>query len=372
MNWEYIQPVRIVFGAGRRLEIKTHLEALGIKKALLVCGGSMVRGGYSDELISAADGMIVGVFSGVNPNPTVDNVNSCADMMRELCADGAVAMGGGSVIDCAKAACGIAPTNDKIEKYHFSDVPIPNGALPLIAIPTTAGTGSEVTCVSVLSNETTHVKGPVLSPNFYAQIAIVDPELTYSLQKKITVSTGFDVLSHAIEGFYSKNHQPISDALCVYAAQLVFNWLEAACADEPSHEAREKMVEASLIAGLGFNLPKTGPSHACSFVLTNQYHIPHGEACILTQDTFIRIIAASDGGRLNDFAHTLGFGCADAMSDRIFEMKQKLGMRTDLKDFKLNDTDVESLVKASRHPNMNNSPVPISDEMLFDMYNNFR
>lgn len=372
MIWDYIQPVQICFGVDRRLEVAKLARSFGMTRAVLVCDRILYENKLAEELQNACGGLIVGVFTDISPNPTTDNVDACAELLRQTEADGVIAMGGGSSMDCAKAACGIARTRDSIVKYHGTGVPLPEAALPLIALPSTAGTGSEVTCVSVLSNEETGVKAPLLSPRFYAKAAIVDPVLTYSLPRKVAAVTGFDVLSHAIEGYYSVNHQPITDAMCVSAARDVFTYLERACAEELDAEAKERMAQASLIAGLGFNLPKTGPSHACSFILTNRYHIPHGEACILTQDYFVRVIAAADGGRMDEFAHLLGFGSADEMADEIAAMKGRLGVRRDLKDLKLSDADVDDLVEKSRHPNMKNSPVEITDEILYKMYRDFQ
>ena len=327
MKWEYVQPVKIYFGNGERKKLPEYLKQLGYNRAVLVCDKVLEDIGTAKELIDICEGLIVSTYSGTRPNPTVVNVDECAAIIRTSNADCVIAMGGGSSIDCAKAAAAVAPLNDSITKYHGTGVPLPGQALPLISIPSTAGTGSEVTAVSVLSNEETGVKAPLLSPFFYAKIAIVDPELTYSVPAKISAITGLDALSHAVEGYYSINHQPISDALCVSSARTIFQWLEKACSTTLDKEAKERMAEASLIAGLGFNLPKTGPSHACSFVLTNKYHIPHGEACILTQDYFVRIIGAGDGGRLNQFASMLGFKDANDLADYIFSLKKTLGDR---------------------------------------------
>jgi alcohol dehydrogenase class IV len=368
MKWEYIQPVKIYFGVGERKKLPEMMKQLGCKRAVLVCDKVLLEIGTAKELADMSEGMIVGIYDGTRPNPTVDNVDQCAALIRESKADCVIALGGGSSIDCAKAAAAVAPVNETIKKYHGTGVPLPGQGLPLIAIPTTAGTGSEVTAVSVLSNEETGVKAPLLSPLFYAKIAIVDPELTYSVPPGVVASTGLDALSHAVEGYYSINHQPVTDALCISAARTIFQWLERACDKTLDIEAKEKMAEASLIAGLGFNLPKTGPSHACSFVLTNKYHIPHGEACILTQDYFVRVIGANDGSRLNQFASALGFKDANELADRIYSLKKKLGVRCDLKDLKLTEKDVDELVKASRHPNIKNSPVEITDEMLYELY----
>ena len=129
------------------------------------------------------------------------------------------------------------------------------------------------------------------------------------------------------------------------------------------------MCEASLIAGLAFTLPKTTSSHACSFPLTNIHHIPHGEACGLTLDYFVRINANGyEGERIDKLAKTLGFENSDSMADAIYELKNKMGLRNDLKDLNLNEDQINDLVRISRHPNLYNNPVEITDEMLSEMY----
>ena len=257
----------------------------------------------------------------------------------------------------------------------MTGVPLPNQHLPIIAVPTTAGTGSEVTCVSVLSNHEKGKKGPINNDNFYPAIALIDPELTYSLPPKQTASCGIDVLSHAVEGFWSKGHQPICDALALHASRMVFTYLRRAYQDGSDVEAREKMAEASVIAGMAFTLPKTTSSHACSFPLTNLYHIPHGETCGLTLDYFARVNAKAqgvEGERINGFAKQLGFSDMTEMADAIAELKRDINLRCDMKDFGLTDEAIEELVSISHHPNMLNNPVEITDEILRDMYNSYR
>lgn len=166
-----------------------------------------------------------------------------------------------------------------------------------------------------------------------------------------------------------KGHQPICDVLAMHAAELAFKYVYRAYRKPDDEEAREKMCEASLIAGLAFTLPKTTSSHACSFPLTNIYHIPHGEACGLTLDYFIRINAKGEGGeRVEEFARRIGFKDAEEMADAVLELKKKMGLRCDLKDLELDDDQIAELVRISRHPNLYNNPVEITDEMLDEMY----
>lgn len=369
MNWDYLQPVKIRFGKGRVSEVKDLAKEMGIQNGLLVADPFFFTNGLVEQIVKKSKGAIVASFGDLSPNPDVTEVDACADVIREKNIGFVVALGGGSSMDCAKAAASIALTEDSIRKYHGTGVPMPKEHLPLIAVPTTAGTGSEVTCVSVLTDHANGKKSPVVSDGFFPSYAIIDPELTYTMPPKVTAGTGIDVLSHALEGFWSKGHQPICDACAFHAAELVFQYLYKAYLNPNDEEAREKMCEASVIAGLAFTLPKTTSSHACSFPLTNIHHIPHGEACGMTLDYFARINAkGADGARIDAFARKLGFEDTQDMARAIHELKEKMGLRNDLKDLHLTEEQIGELVRISRHPNLYNNPVDITDEMLSEMY----
>ena len=363
------QPVKIRFGKGRVSEVKDLAKEMGIKNGLLVADPFFFTNGLAERIVKESEGAIIASFGDLSPNPDVTEVDACAAIIREKEIGFVVALGGGSSMDCAKAAASIALTDDSIRKYHGTGVAMPQEHLPLIAVPTTAGTGSEVTCVSVLTDHANGKKSPIVSDGFFPSYAIIDPELTYTMPPKVTAGTGIDVLSHALEGFWSKGHQPICDACALHAAELVFQYLYKAYLDPADEEAREKMCEASLIAGLAFTLPKTTSSHACSFPLTNIHHIPHGEACGMTLDYFARINAkGADGARIDEFARKLGFKDTEEMADAIHELKAKMGLRNDLKDLHLTEEQISELVRISRHPNLYNNPVEITDEMLSEMY----
>lgn len=368
MIWDYIQPVKIRFGEGRVKEIGSIAGELGCGRGLLVCDRFFLDNGLAENILKQSGGSVAEVFGDLSPNPDVTEVDACAEVIREKKIDFVVALGGGSALDCAKAAASIGLTKDSVKKYHGTGEMMPKEHLPLIAVPTTAGTGSEVTCVSVLTDHETGKKSPIVSDGFYPSYAVIDPLLTYSMPPHVTAGTGIDVLSHALEGYWSKGHQPVCDACAVHAASLVFRYLYRAYKDPLDREAREKMAEASVIAGLAFTLPKTTASHACSFPLTNIYHIPHGEACGLTLDYFLKINASAENGRVEGMAQLIGFESADRMAEAIHDLKAKMGLRNTLKDLKLTDVDIDELVSVSRHPNLYNNPVEITDNMLYDMY----
>jgi len=363
MYWNYTQPVDIIFGNGKISELKNLLSAY--KNPLLVGDPFFKTNGLIDKIKNITE--IKYVFTNVSPNPDVTEVDRCSRLIRENNIDVLVALGGGSALDLAKASSIAA---ESIEPYHNGEKTVSDGHLPLIAVPTTAGTGSEVTCVSVLTNRQTGRKAPIVSESFYPKAALIDPELLCSLPPAVTASTGIDVLCHAVEGYWSKGHQPICDALAIHSIKLVFEYLPIAYKEPENKIAREKMAEASVVAGLAFTLPKTTSSHACSFPLTSLYHIPHGEACGLTLDYFARVNSYDEHTR--QLIKELGYDSADSFADDIFKLKKSIGLRLGISDLKLNDDDISQLVKLSHHPNMNNNPVEITDEILTGMYRQLR
>lgn len=369
MNWNYSQPVKIKFGNGSTEKLSEIINICGGKKGLLVSDSFFAANGLADEIVKKSEGKLTHIFSDLSPNPDIKEVDACADVIRAQSLDFIVALGGGSALDLAKAAATICLTDESIEAYHGTGVAITTDHLPFIAIPTTSGTGSEVTCVSVLTDHEKCKKAPIVSEGFYPDYAIIDPLLTISQPPHLTANTGMDVLSHALEGYWSKQHQPICDAMALHAIRLVLKYLPLAYDESENTLAREKMSEASLMAGLAFTLPKTTASHACSYPLTNIYGIPHGEACSLTLDYFARINGSEElDGRISELAQNLGLNSTEELADKIRDLKERVGVRTNLKDFNLSDEDIEELVTISRHPNLYNNPVEVTDEMLREMY----
>ena len=362
MNWNYTQPVEIIFGSGSLSKLAGLLNKF--TKPIIVSEEYFLKNGLIDKILSEIN---ADVFTEVSPNPDVIEVNKCSRQIRKNGNDVIIAVGGGSVIDLSKSA---SITVEDIREYHGTGKNVPDNHIPIIAVPTTSGTGSEVTNASVLTDRAIGRKAPIVSGSFFPKIALVDPELTISMPPKVTASTGIDVLCHAVEGYWSKGHQPICDSLAVHSAKLVFEYLPKVYDNPNDIESREKMSEASLIGGLAFSLPKTTSSHACSFPITSIYNVPHGEACGLTLDFFACVNAIDS--RTVQLAAELGFNSVKDFADAIFELKKKVGLRTDLSEFRLTDENIDELVKKSHHPNLLNNPIEVTDEILYELYNKLR
>ncbi|MDO4648796.1 MAG: iron-containing alcohol dehydrogenase [Eubacteriales bacterium] len=359
MGWIYREPVEIIFGRGKKNQILSLISST--PRPFIIASKSALRNHELQHLIE--DVLEEDRFTDISPNPDVTEVNACAAKMRERKSSLILAIGGGSVLDLSKAASLLV---DDIGEYLGTGKTIPKKKVSVIAFPTTAGTGSEVTAVSVLTDRERGVKMPMLSPEFYPEKAIVDPELLYTLPKEVTASAGIDVLCHAIEGYWSRGRQPITSALAVSAIQTIMEYLPIAYREPENALAREKTAEASLIAGLAFNLPKTTASHACSFPLTNLYKIPHGEACGMTIDFFIKV--NREHLAVKELVEVLGYPDAEAFRKAVISIKEQIGLQRGLKEFHLGEKEIEELVTLSHHPNINNNPVEITDDILCELF----
>ncbi|MFB5282507.1 iron-containing alcohol dehydrogenase family protein [Peribacillus sp. Hz7] len=374
-NFFYVQPVPIDFGAGKLNTLPDILKDSNLKNGILISAPSMVRNGIAQKIIDQSEGRITTLFSDIQPNPTVHNTDACADMIREHQCEFAIALGGGSIIDCAKVACFVAKTPYPTADFFSKKRPINKPGIPMIAIPTTSGTASEITTVSVLTDTENDIKAPIGSDYFYPTYALVDPELTITCPPSVTATSGIDVLAHSLEAYYGKKHQPLTDLAAERAASLVFEYLLTAYHEPDNLEARAKMSEASVTAGMAFNLTQTAAAHACSYPLTQDFDIPHGEACAFTLPSFWKLNSQSgpEAERLHAFSQRLGFKDAEELADRIDEMKKEMGLRTTLEEVGVKtEDDLDHLVTNSFAPNMMNNPVTITKESLKALYSGLK
>jgi len=280
-----------------------------------------------------------------------------------------VAIGGGSVLDCAKAAAAlVCNEGESIRAYHSGGAQLSGAHLPVIAVPTTAGTGSEVTPFAVLNDERTGFKGPMAHSSLYPQRAVVDPLLSCSMPRGVTACTGLDALSHALEGYWSRNHQPICDLLAIEAGQRIFASLPKVLTDPDDRAARSDMAYAALLAGMAFQLPKNAMVHACSFPLSSRYHLAHGAACAFTLASAVRFNAPAMGGRMEHFATACGFPDVTAMADAIQSLQRQGGLPCTLAEAGIPPEDVKVLVAESFHPLMRNNPREVTPDDLLRMY----
>lgn len=358
-EFTYFQPVKVFFGAGKLEKLDEILSQLGLTSAVLVCGPHFEPRAREFMAHCAA---VKAVWAGVEPNPRLSGAEESARLARECGADVIIGVGGGSAIDTAKFAAAIAMGEGSAEEY-FAGKPFPVQRLAVIAVPTTAGTGSEVTQVSVINRG--EDKKTINNPAFLPRAAIVDSALMRSVPPRTTMMTGLDALSHALEGYWSRNHQPVTDLYAVEAVRLVLANLERAYGNGADAEARDNMAYAALLAGMAFAQSKTAGCHACSYPLSMDWHMPHGEACAFTLSAFVRI---NRDARLDALCERVGLaGGTEELAERIESLKALAGLRRRLSE--LGDVDILTLAEACAvHPLMCNNPVPMTPEMLADMF----
>ena len=362
-NFVYSQPVKIFFGQGKFAALGEVLSELGVQRCVIACGKHFAP---TAEAMRDKDSRICAVFGGVEQNPQLSGVAETARLARETGADAVLGIGGGSSIDTAKFAAAIALGEGTAEEYYYGKRPFPEKRLTIIAVPTTAGTGSEVTQVSVVSNGLE--KKTINNPVFMPKAAIVDPVLSSTVPPRTTMNTGLDAMAHALEGYWSKNHQPISDLMAVESVRIILQNLERAYRDGSDMEAREAMAYASLLGGLSFALPKTAACHACSYPLSEDYHLPHGEACAFTLDSFVRINADE---RLEELCRRVGLSGTEELASRIRALKELAGLHRSLGE--LGEVDLDKLARdCAAHPLMNNNPVAMDAEALREMFEALR
>lgn len=268
-------PARIVHGPGAISHLGELVSELGITKPFLVTDAGVVSAGLSERAIERLDDAFV--FDGVRANPDVELIGEASAVYREQGCDGLVALGGGSSMDTAKSVGVEVIHGGSILDYEYGKTPITRRIPPLVAVPTTAGTGSEVTLWAVIADHERGIKFNVGgTPLIGAHVALVDPELTLGLPPAITAATGMDALSHGIECFTCDYHQPFNDAVALYAIELAARWLRAAVSDGSNLEARTNMAHSATFGGLAYGTESAGAAHAMSQSAGGVHDCPHG------------------------------------------------------------------------------------------------
>ena len=276
-NFIFELPTKIVYGIGASGKLRDQLQHWGAKDVLIVTDkgvrASGLLAGIEQQLEEANTRFVI--FDEVEPNPKDYNVQRGAEQARLLDTDCIVAIGGGSPLDCAKAISVMATHRGAVRHYADSKN-ITNETLPLIAIPTTAGTGSEVTFGAVITDTQEHFKFTIKHAKTAPKIALVDPALTVSMPPALTSATGMDALTHAIEGYTAKVAEPLADAAALYAVELIVQHLKTAVFDGKNMEARAGMLLGSLLAGISFSHSDVASVHCIAEALGGKYDTPHG------------------------------------------------------------------------------------------------
>ncbi|WP_322815860.1 iron-containing alcohol dehydrogenase [Chloroflexus sp.] len=304
---EFIMPAQMIIGSGAVDQVGAQCAKRGWKKALIVTDQIMQKLGIVSQVEQnlAHHGINSVVYAGVNTEPVVEYVQEGLTTFREDGCDFVLAVGGGSPIDTAKAVAVLVTNPGSIEQYKgIGKIGVPG--VPLVAIPTTAGTGSEATIYTVITDQKTDVKMLIGSPYLMPTIAIVDPMLTISSPPSVTAATGVDALVHAIEAYVSVKRQPMTDVLCLSAIELIAGNIRQAWANGNNIEAREKMMLGATQAGIAFSNSSVALVHGMSRPIGAYFHIAHGvsNAALLAVVTEFSLVG--DPQRYADIARAMG------------------------------------------------------------------
>ena len=297
----FFMPVQNIIGPGALDEALQIVGKMGFRKALIVTDPGLSKIGVantvSDKL--AAQGIPATVFDGAQPNPTVSNVNAGLEALKAAQADLVVSLGGGSSHDCAKGIALVAANGGKIEDYEGVDKSA-KPQLPLLAVNTTAGTASEMTRFTIITDETRHVKMAIVDKHVTPFLSVNDSSMMEGMPASLTAATGMDALTHAVESYVSTAATPLTDACAVKAIELIARYLPTAVSEPKNQEAREKMAYAQFLAGMAFNNASLGYVHAMAHQLGGFYDLPHGvcNALLLPHVEAFNMGAAS--GKLNE------------------------------------------------------------------------
>lgn len=336
-------------GSGAIQEIATEAKAHGFKKALVCSDPDLIKFGVTAKVTDILDknGLEYELYSEIKPNPTIDNVKHGVETFKKSGADYLIAIGGGSSMDTSKAI-DIIIANPEFEDVRSLEgvAPTKKPCVPIIAVPTTAGTAAEVTINYVITDVERKRKFVCVDPHDMPIIAIVDPDMMSSMPKGLTASTGMDALTHAIEGYTTKAAWEMTDMFHLKAIEIIARSLRSAVANEK--EGREGMALGEYIAGMGFSNVGLGIAHSMAHTLGAVYDTPHGVACAMMLPIVMEYNADCTGEKYREIARAMGVKGVDDMSveeyrkaaiDAVAQLSVDVGIPTKLEAIKEDDLD---------------------------------
>ncbi len=348
---KFVAP-EFIFGSGARLLVGRYAKNFGARKILIVTDPHILASGLLSSVFNVLEDEQIDyvIYSDIKSNPTAVQVMEGANFYLNENCNFIVAVGGGSAMDCAKAI-GIVSSNKK-EIYEFEGVdkvPIPSP--PLICIPTTAGSAADVSQFAIITDSRRKLKMAIVSKAVVPDVALIDPETTLTMDKSLTIVTGFDVLSHAVEAFVSNASSPITDLHALEAIKLVASSLIPVSNDLGNIELRAKMMLSSLNAGLAFSNSSLGLVHAMAHSLGGFLDLPHGECNALLLDQVVKFNFEAESEKYKEIARALGLEI-DRMNDKeiktslingIRDLKLEAGINYSLKDVGVTTSDIPEL-----------------------------
>jgi alcohol dehydrogenase class IV len=345
-------PTQITYGLGATSQLRNIINQHDFKNILVITDAGIVQTGLIEQLTRQLDNINYEIFDKTKPNPTVANCNDAMELLTKIDAEVVVAIGGGSSIDVAKAVCLLATNEGSIVGYEGIDT-CSNDLLPLIAIPTTAGTASEVTNFTVITDEERQYKFTVGGVRLAPKWALVDPFVTKSLPAHITAATGLDALVHAIESYTSRMANPISKTLAREAIRRISANLRQAVYNGENIVARDNMMMGSLLAGLAFNNTRLGNCHALSHPVSAIYGVPHGVANSILIPYVMEFNALAVPELFSDIAEDMGENLdgltlmdrAMAAVNAVKKLSKDINIPSDLSHYHVNESQLDRMAK---------------------------
>ena len=368
------------FGPGARKELPGVVQRLGFKKALVVTDKGLMKFGVAKMVLDVLDEAAIpyAIYDDVKPNPTVTNVKNGVEACKQAGADFIVAIGGGSAMDTAKGI-GIVCNNPE-----FADVVSLEGVadtkkktVPIIALPTTAGTAAETTINYVIIDETKQKKMVCVDPNDIPCVAIIDAELMYSLPKSLTAATGMDAMTHAIEGLITKGAWELSDMFEIKAIEMIHRYLPLAVNEPTNPVGRDGMAVAQYVAGMAFSNVGLGVDHGMAHPLSALHDVPHGVACAMLLPTVMRFNAPAALPKYVDIAKAVGVykegmtqeEAADAACTEIENLSKLVGIPAHLSELGITEKDIDALAdQAIEDVCTPGNPRPVTREDIVALY----
>ena len=366
-NWSY--PTTVRFGAGRILEIADACAAAGIKKPLLITDRGLADMAITTKTLDLLEtaGLGRAIFADVDPNPNEKNAAAGVQAFNEGGHDGVVAFGGGSGLDLGKLVAFLAGQTRPL--WDFEDIgdywtrADADAIAPIVAVPTTAGTGSEVGRASIITNSETEEKKIIFHPKLLPTVVICDPELTVGMPKFITAGTGLDAFAHCVEAFCSPHYHPMSQGMALEGMRLVKNYLPRAYADGTDLEARAHMMSAAAMGATAFQ-KGLGAIHALSHPIGAIYHTHHGTTNAVCMPAVLQFNKPMITNILNDAANFLGIsGGFDGFCAYVDDLNAALGVPKTLGGLGIENPDIDRIVAgALADPSTGGNPVEMTKE----------
>ena len=383
MAWDSVHlfecPTRVFFGSGAVAGLPDHLAELGCRRVVLVSDAGLLAAGAVERIsaIAAAGGVAVVPYTGTAENPTIGNLAEIVELYGRHGCDGLLGLGGGSSLDAAKAAAALIENGGSAWDYRGRDL-VPRPGPPVVCIPTTCGTGSEVTFVVVITDPDEHFKIVCASRNLAARVAIVDPDLVATAPRAVIAATGADALAHAAESYLNLGSDPLLDALTIQAIRMIGKNLRAAV-HELDRDAIAQLSLASCMAGIAFNINANAVVHAASTPVTAHHGVPHGVANAIFLPPGLDLIRPACEQQLGEIAAALGedvsgLATADAARcgiDAVRRLCTDCGLPPTLRAWGLDPAamDVPRLIEdALKSRNITTNPRPIGPTELAELY----